>query len=76
MTKITYKTLELEIDYINRPAEPMTWEYPGSTEEFDIVEVYHGGILINDFVEEMNLWDDLTEQLVKYVMEEWKNERD
>jgi hypothetical protein len=62
--KITYKSLELTVEYTYSKPEPMTREYPGCPEEYNIVTVYHGDILINDFIDEMDLWDEITEQLI------------
>jgi len=49
--------VELEIEYHYYPAEPATHDYPGSDEEFEIIDIKHNGVSVHDMVEEITDYD-------------------
>ncbi len=59
--------LMIKVSYDYTPAEPMTRECPGCDEEYNLQAVEHAGVLINDFIDRMDLWDDVEEELIKAI---------
>lgn len=60
---INFNGMEVVVSYGYIKAEPMTWEYPGCPEEYNVQTVECCGQLINDFIDHYDLWDDVTECL-------------
>ncbi|OIN61221.1 hypothetical protein BLX24_03935 [Arsenicibacter rosenii] len=47
------------------PAEPATWEYPGSPAEIDISRYEIGGVDVSNLVEAANWYEEIDSQIRK-----------
>lgn len=62
-----FRSLPIHVEYTYSPAEKGSWNYPGCEEEHDICVVTHAGELINDFIDDMDLWDELINELIEHL---------
>ena len=76
---ITYKSLEMEIDYFYYPAERcIRYDsnldgYPGYPSTVLINNVFHAKENINKFIDEMDWWDTLEELIIEIEADEDNN---
>lgn len=62
-------TLVLYVEYYYQAEEETTIDYPGAPAHWEVNIVEHQGVMINSFIEQADLWDDLLEAVTEQVKE-------
>ena len=57
--------MPVKVEYYFEPSETETKNCPYPDEHYDITVVECGGVLINEFIDNMDLWDKLRDGLIK-----------